>query len=284
MAGGEDIRIASAAELARMLDWAAAEGWNPGLDDARAFHAADPGGFFVSFRDGEPVAAISVVRYDPSFGFLGLYLVRPEWRGCGVGLALWREALARRPAALVGLDGVVAQQANYVKSGFELAYRNIRFGGTAPAAAAKTGAGSGLVAAAQLEFARVAAYDRLCFPAPRADFLRLWLDPGRGAALAAVDGGRLGGIGVIRACRQGFKIGPLFADDAATADALFRGLSAHAPGAAIFLDVPEPNAAAVRLAERHGLVPVFETARMYTGAPPDIGLARVFGVTTFELG
>jgi hypothetical protein len=284
MAGGDDIRIATAADLARMLDWAAAEGWNPGLDDVRAFRAADPGGFFVSWRGGEPVAAISVVRYDSSFGFLGLYLVRPEWRGRGVGLALWREALARRPAALIGLDGVVAQQANYVKSGFRLAYRNIRFGGTAPAAAAKTGTEPGLVTAARLDFGGVAAYDRLCFPAPRADFLRLWLDPGRGAALAAMDGGRLRGIGVIRACRHGFKIGPLFADDADTADALFRELSAHAPGAAIFLDVPEPNAAALRLAERHGLAPVFETARMYTGASPDVDVARVFGVTTLELG
>jgi hypothetical protein len=29
---------------------------------------------------------------------------------------------------------------------------------------------------------------------------------------------------------------------------------------------------------------VFETARMYTGAIPSLRLARVFGVTTFELG
>jgi hypothetical protein len=29
---------------------------------------------------------------------------------------------------------------------------------------------------------------------------------------------------------------------------------------------------------------VFETARMYTHEPPAIPLARVFGITTFELG
>jgi len=283
MAGSDDVRVATVADVERMLDWAAAEGWNPGLDDARAFRAADPGGFFTSWRGGAPVAAISVVRYDSSFGFLGLYLVRPEWRGRGVGLALWREALARRPAALVGLDGVVAQQANYVKSGFRLAYRNIRFGGTAPVAA-KAGANAGQVAAAQLDFDRVAAYDRRCFPAPRPDFLHRWVAPGKGAAYVAMAEGRVAGMGVIRACRQGFKIGPLFADDERTADAIFRGLCAQAPGAAIFLDVPEPHVAACRLAQRHGLAPVFETARMYSGAPPAIDLARVFGVTTLELG
>jgi hypothetical protein len=38
------------------------------------------------------------------------------------------------------------------------------------------------------------------------------------------------------------------------------------------------------LAERHGMVVAFETARMYTGKVPDLPLRRLFGVTTFELG
>lgn len=56
------------------------------------------------------------------------------------------------------------------------------------------------------------------------------------------------------------------------------------PGTKVFLDVPEPNLAAVRLAKSLGLVPVLETARMYRGVPPPVDLARVFGVTSFELG
>ena len=40
----------------------------------------------------------------------------------------------------------------------------------------------------------------------------------------------------------------------------------------------------MEIAERHGLKPVFETARMYTGAAPAIDLARIYGVTSFELG
>jgi hypothetical protein len=38
------------------------------------------------------------------------------------------------------------------------------------------------------------------------------------------------------------------------------------------------------LAQELGLTPVFETARMYTGAIPPLRLERVYGVTTFELG
>jgi hypothetical protein len=48
--------------------------------------------------------------------------------------------------------------------------------------------------------------------------------------------------------------------------------------------VPEPNAGAIALADRHGLKPSFEVARMYRGPAPDLPLERIFGITTFELG
>ena len=128
------------------------------------------------------------------------------------------------------------------------------------------------------------AYDRLFFPAPRPAFLSLWLTPRQGAALAVRDGDRVVGLGAIRACRDGCKLGPLYADDEAVADTLFLQLAAYARGGSIYLDVPEPNDAALRLARRYGLAPVFETARMYTGAAPDLPLTRLYGVTSFELG
>jgi hypothetical protein len=278
---GFEIRVMTRADLDLAIDWAAQEGWNPGLDDARVFHAADPLGFFVGLLEGEPVASISLVAYDPAFAFLGFYIVKPELRGRGLGLALWREAMARRARPLTGLDGVIAQQANYAKSGFRLAYRNIRYGGAAPATAQTTGAMANI---ADVPFDRVLDYDRKFFPAPRPAFLSHWLAPRRGAALVKLDGDDIGGLGAIRACRQGYKIGPLYANDEGVAQSLFFELAAHARGSNIFLDVPEPNVAAMRLAERNGLTPVFETARMYTGPAPSLSLARLYGVTSFELG
>ena len=277
-----EVRVMTRAELDLAADWAAQEGWNPGLDDAHAFHGVDPLGFLVGVYDGDPIASISLVAYDATFAFLGFYIVKPAFRGRGFGLALWREAIARRGRPLTGLDGVVTQQANYAKSGFRFAYRNIRFGGPAPMAAADTA--RPIVSAADVPFDSVLAYDRLYFPAPRPSFLSAWLVPRLGAALAMLDGDRIIGLGVIRACWQGFKIGPLYGDDEDVAQSLFLRLAAHASGGEVFLDVPEPNGAAARLAERHGLRPVFETARMYTGPAPDIPLARLFGVTSFELG
>jgi hypothetical protein len=129
----------------------------------------------------------------------------------------------------------------------------------------------------------VLAFDRRFFPAERDAFLRCWLTGGGRVARAYVGAEGLAGYGVVRACRVGHKVGPLFARDAAVAGALLTDLI-RGIGGPVALDVPEPNRAALRLAESLGFVPVFETARMYRGRPPDLPLASIFGITTFELG
>jgi ribosomal protein S18 acetylase RimI-like enzyme len=277
MANAQEIRPLTRAELDVPLDWAAGEGWNPGLGDAECFWQADRAGFLGLFLGGRMAASISVVEYDSAFAFLGLYIVAPEFRGQGWGFELWRHGMARLGDRIIGLDGVVAQQDNYARSGFRLAWRNRRYEGR--------GGGSeppGLVPLAAVPFAELTAYDRIEFSAPRERFLACWTSrhPGR----AIVEAGRLRGFGVIRRCGVGWKIGPLFADDPPSAETLFAGLAAQAPGEPIFLDVPQANASAVALAVRHGMTPCFETARMYAGGQPQIPLARIFGITTLDLG
>jgi GNAT superfamily N-acetyltransferase len=268
-------------EVALAVDWAAAEGWNPGLADPACFATVDPEGFLIGELDGMPAATISCVNYDERFAFLGFYIVRPDLRGRGYGLRIWNAAIAHAPARTIGLDGVVAQQGNYRKSGFRLAYSNIRYGGTvAPAPAAP----SGVMPLADLPFATVEADDATVFPAPRTAFLRAWIDACGHVGRALVRDGSLAAWGVIRPCRSGRRIGPLVADDRVAAEAVFAALIAAAGPGEVFLDVPSVNRDAVALAQSHGLAPVFETARMYTGAIRPVRPERVFGVTTFELG
>jgi GNAT superfamily N-acetyltransferase len=275
------IRTMTRADLDAAVDLAAAEGWNPGLHDADAFRAADPDGFFVADLDGQSIGCISAVSYEGGFGFIGLYIVSPPYRGHGVGMQLWNAAMARLGGHNVGLDGVLAQQDNYRRSGFTSAYRNIRFERTGSAVAAEEGS----VDLRTVPFEKLCDYDRRAFPAPRPAFLRSWIDRPGTRALARYDGVTIRGYGVIRPCRTGFKIGPLFADTGEDADALYRGLVSTVPsGTAVYLDVPEVNEAAMALARRQAMRRVFETARMYTGRAPDVALDHVFGVTTFELG
>jgi hypothetical protein len=137
---------------------------------------------------------------------------------------------------------------------------------------------------AEVRFAALEADDATVFPAPRAAFLRAWIDTPGHVGRALVRDGKLAAWGVIRPCRTGCKIGPLVADDRAAAERVFAALVAAGGGGDVFLDVPDVNRDALALAQGHGLAPVFETARMYTGAIRPLRLDRVFGVTTFELG
>jgi GNAT superfamily N-acetyltransferase len=138
---GYVIRRMKRPELDDTLKQAAAEGWNPGLSDAEAFWRADEDGFFVGELTAngaaQTAATISAVRYEadgqgPDFGFVGLYIVRKELRGRGLGLRLWNEALASLDdAPTIGLDSVLAQLDTYAKDGFALARRSVRYEGEA---------------------------------------------------------------------------------------------------------------------------------------------------------
>jgi len=281
------IRSASADEFQTAIDWAMDEGWNPGLDDLSVFHAADPEGFLMGFRDGDPVSSISVVRYGDDYGFLGFYIAHPDARGTGAGIAIWNAGMAHLEGRTVGLDGVVDQQENYKKSGFVLAGRNIRYTGV-PNVGSMSAAGIDVRDVTPGDLAALLPYDRPIFGAPRDGFASAWACPEkrvRRRGMIAIADGDLAGYGVIRECLRGYKIGPLFADTEAVAAALFAALLGRAaPGSNISIDPPEGNRAATRFAEQAGMAPVFETARMYKGAAPDLPIDRIFGLTTFELG
>jgi len=275
------ITRASLADWPTIQGWCADEGWSPGDHDGPCFLAQDPEGFFIGRIGGEPVSAVSVVNYGDAFSFLGLYLVKPEFRGRGHGLATWKAALPRAGDRTIGLDGVVAQQDNYRKSGFSPAHRTVRY------CADLTPDGSGSAAAVPLAEAgidEVADYDALCFPAPRPVFLREWFAaPGHVGRALIVDG-RLVGYGVLRAAGDGYRVGPLFADSRVYAEVILDALVAGVGGGKIMIDVPETNAEALAMVGALGMEPTFEVARMYTGPVRDTDHDRVFGVTSLELG
>ncbi|WP_027237121.1 GNAT family N-acetyltransferase [Leisingera caerulea] len=283
MQGSYQIRALAPAEIETAVDWAAREGWNPGHSDAACFASVDPEGFWGGFLDGRMIACISVVNYGQAFSFLGFYIVAPEYRGQGYGYALWQNALEHAGDRVVGLDGVVDQQGNYCRSGFELAYRNIRFGGV-PAGRPEASADFEL-SPLSAPTPELEALDARVFPAPRRAFWQQWLGAEGHHSFAAYQDGDFAGFGTLRPCGSGCKIGPLVAASRPAAEAVLARLLQELPaGQEVFLDVPEPHSAAVDMARVLGLAPVFETARMYRGAAPQLETDLIFGVTSFELG
>jgi len=284
------IRNMTRSELDQLVGWAKREGWNPGLHDAELFWATDPEAFIAADLDGELIGGGAITSYNGEFGFMGFFIVRPEYRGQGLGNTLWHarreRLLARlRPGASIGMDGVFAMQDYYAKGGFAFSHRNMRFRAEIlERPATSLDDGEDIVPLATFAFDQILDYDRTCFPASRPTFLRGWIAQPDALALGCRRQGRLSGFGVVRRCREGCKIGPLFSDDALAANALYSHLASFAAGGPLFLDAPENNRAAMALVYQHGMNEVFGCARMYLGPPPALAHERVFGVTTFELG
>lgn len=269
-------------ELHIATEWAQKEGWNPGINDDRCFYQADPNGFFIGLLDDEPIATGSAVVYDKHFAFCGLYIVKPEYRRQGYGIQLTHERLKYVDKCTTGIDGVLENVAIYQKIGYQPAHKNTRYAmdrfskGNSPLP-------DRIIPLSAIPFEEVERYDRRYFPAFRTKFLQSWIAQPESYALGYVDGG-LTGYGVMRKCRQGYKIGPLFAESLAIARQLFETLCSLGDEGPIYLDVPEPNKNALRLVDHFGMKPTFEVIRMYRNGTPDLDLAGIYGITTFELG
>ena len=254
------------ADLNLATEWAATEGWNPGLHDAPIFYQTDPQGFFVGKIDGNPVASISAVRYGLEYGFIGFYIVAPEYRDHGYGGHLILHARKHLEGfRSVGLDGVDAQQANYARHGAVYAHDNHRFEGHGPGEVIPLPHGAKMLPLAEIPFELVLDYDRRHFPADRSGFMNAWINQPDSLALGIL-------------CS-------LFADDSEAASALIselrQGLRVEEP---FYMDVPAFNLHAMALAEQLGMKTAFHTARMYLGEAPVLPTSEIYGITSLELG
>ncbi len=277
--------LLSKEQLAILISWAAEEGWNPGIYDIEAFWAADPAGYMGCFLEEELIAGGSIVSYSGAYGFMGLFIVKPEYRGRGIGEKLWylrRQKLLEKlnRDASIGMDGVVAMQPFYEKGGFKIAFRDERYervGETFPTHA-------NIVEALPGEQERLYPYDQLCFGFDRSAFLQKWLLLPESRVFVYRNDTDISGYAVLRKAQSGFKVGPLFANSPDVAEALYQTLLNSAPGEFVYMDIPMNNANAINLMKKYDAKSMFECARMYHGPEPQVDIDRVYGITTFELG
>jgi hypothetical protein len=201
-------------------------------------------------------------------------------------MQLWETAWQRLTNRLdqerssIGLDGVVERETTYRQAGFKAVYRHIRhIYNPIPSDRIPDEA----IPLTKVPFEAIALYDAELFPASRPQFLEPWIRLSE-SAYGIMENERLVGYGILRPCRQGFKIGPLFAETLEIADRLFRALTCDSKGQPVFIDIPDVNSSLPVLIERYRLQPVFTCVRMYWGSGPNLDVERIFGATTLELG
>ena len=274
-----EIRQMSKEDARRGWEWARQEGWNPGLYDWEIITAINPKGCFAGILDGKMVSSIIAVQYQRRYGFMGLYIVAPEYRGRGYGLAIWKHAINYLTKDVgvdcIGLDGILANEALYKTRGFQTSYKilqykyvvNLTFKRRCPAISEE-------------HFQDIVNYDLKVFSVDRASFLHDFIFKTEAKTGEAYIAGKMAGFAVARPCFEGYKIGPLFADDIEVARVLIESLFADLPGQTVFIEVPEPNSQAIKLVTDFDMSPGFPTNRMYTGKQYQQDVRYVYGNTT----
>lgn len=290
------IRPLESYDVPSVTEWSRIEGFAPGLGDLNIYRHTDQQGLWVGCLDERPIGCIAGVRYNHLYGFIGMFLVEEAQRGNGYGLKLWKQAFNHLiDVPCIGLEAALDRIEDYSAWGFEPSSCTTRW----------QWIGGDVLPGIKKEFIEefpsikiyeghtiqdhvVQAYDANKEASPRPHFLSDWLNHPSGNVLVLLDSnGSCHGFGRIRPCLlqdgEGWRIGPLLADNPNLAEYLLRKLVERHPGV-VLLDSPGLNTKANKLLEKLGFKEISKTLRMYRGSQPSISLNDVYGLACLELG
>ena len=271
------------------------EGFAPGVGDLGIYQNTDNQGLWVGWLNDIPIGCIAGVRYNDNYGFLGLFLVIEKYRGRGFGLQLWKKALNHlSDLPCIGLEAAPERISDYSKWGFTISSRTIRWqwfgnGELLDESFSNNDLNDFIfLEGSSIPSNAVEKFDEKRETTPRPHFLSDWLNHPAGKVIAVIDKeNRCHGFGRIRPCLlqsgDGWRIGPLMADDPNLLKILLKKLIDSHPGL-IIIDAPGLNKAASDLFIELGFKSVSETFRMYRGYQPPVSMKDVYGLACLELG
>ncbi|MSP83813.1 MAG: GNAT family N-acetyltransferase [Alphaproteobacteria bacterium] len=259
-------------------------GWNQ-IEDDWAFMVGHGDSFGMVAPDGRPVASGVTVPFDSTYGWISMILVMAAYRRRGLATHMMYRCIdaLRRRGLTPALDATPAGRQVYVRLGFRDVYTLTRYLVPAGRAAQLRAAPATLRSVTEADLDRLVAYDRAPFGAGRGFMLRhLWSRLPEAAVIAERDGciqgfvlGRKG-----RVCDQ---IGPLVADDDATAMALLDAALAKVSGA-VCLDLGDHHGALRFRLQELGATTLVPFIRMIEGrSEPFDDPKRIFAIAGPEL-
>jgi GNAT superfamily N-acetyltransferase len=257
------------ADLADGLRLSRASGWNQTGEDWRLLLSLGRGLFCAAVEKERVVASGGAVRYGAALAWICMILVDPARRGHGLGTRIFDEVLERvRHTAqreglrVIGLDATPAGRGIYAQRGFQDGPPLVRMRVAASAPADPAGDVRALVAA---DLATILDWDRTVFGADRSAVLRWALERAPRLARVVRRDGRLRGYCFGRHGDHSDQLGPVVADDAATAQELVAACLLRSRLRPLVLDARVETAWLARLAGL-GFREQRPFTRMYLGA------------------
>ena len=288
------IRPARASDIPEIVRWARSEEFAPGFGDVDIYRNTDKQGVWMGWVDSTPVGCIAGIKYNNIYGFIGLYIVRPEYRGQGYGHRLWEQALLHlQGVKCVGLEAASHLITNYAEWGFKTSSQTVRWqlfnaedGLSAQAVLDPQDLNT--VSGPEIPLEAIKKYDSEREFTARPHFLSQWLEHPSGKVIALIDKyNHCHGFARIRPCLlpagEGWRIGPILADSPVLAKVLILNLLIEHKGV-ILIDSPERNDNAQSLLSSLGFHEISATTRMYKGSHKAVLTKDVYGLACLELG
>jgi len=257
-------------------------GWNQVADDWR-FMLGSGDGF--GFADGSDRLVASGLTVEfPDYAWISMILVTPAWRRRGLATRLMQRCIDALDARglVPALDASPAGREVYRRIGFRDVATSTRLGGDLGGAVPP--ADFELAALMPTDLAAVAVYDKASSGTNRAALLKHLRGRLLAAAFVARRHGAISGFVMARPGRLSAQIGPLVAEDDATAVALL-ARAGRAIGGPVCLDLFDERRAVRDWLDGHGFRPLTRFFRMVRG-PAAIAPAvhRTYVIAGPELG
>ena len=200
---------------------------NPGLRTQPRFSPPDPEGFLVGELGGPVSVSSRPFVMAATARIHRFHVVKPAFRGSGHGWAIWQtgDGPSGRPHHRPRRRRRATGQLSPLR--LELAHRNAATPGRQSA--------GGPARHRPWRWCRSVSCHRACwtrpavFPGRGTSLLQAWVTQPDTWSRSRRRATALLGYGVLRPCRTGYKIGPLFADAPAIAEAIFSALLQHVP-------------------------------------------------------
>ncbi len=261
-------------------------GWNQTEDDW-AYMLANGLGVGMTDANDRLVASALVLPYG-SFGWVCMVLVSPDWRRRGIATDLMNRVigLLRDDGVVPGLDATPAGREVYRQIGFLDVYGLERLIAGKARLRAKTPPGTELRQLSADDLKAVAVYDRAIFAGEREELLRHLYRREPGRAFGAWRKGELSGFVLARDGRTWTQIGPVIAEDDATAKALIVAAGSGGKGpTALLIDMMDYHTEVVAWLKTSGFEYQRPYIRMIHGSDrPLDAKQKVFSPAGPELG
>ena len=277
-----NIQPMTPSDLARVFDWLPSTRLNPPLNIQDWYEACGDDALRIGVVNGERVAGSFGSRFQGEVGHIGPVAVKPERRGLGYGREMWHatlEVLGSGPLMLQLTPEFAPVMERY---GFRQDWFNLRVSGTVEARRTDE---SGMSLYTEVPLDELVRYDTEISGLVRPRMLQVLFAQPATCTLVLREGSMLTGLGSIRPARHGFRIGPLFSHDPASAARLFDALCARAgTGQMVTIDVPDANPAALAIMTSRGFAATARAVRMSRGYVPALRIDRAFGATVWVAG